>query len=109
MSYQIGKGESSISLNTKEHSLVFLDAMRGLAAVYVMIGHARWLLWEGYQRGLAKDPDKTFHPDISFLIMGGDYFLSAFCVAYFMVSKKGSLCDGQKNSNGWVIALTLYT
>lgn len=28
-------------------SLLFLDGLRGLAALYVMIGHARWLLWEG--------------------------------------------------------------
>lgn len=27
--------------------LDFLDGMRGLAALYVVIGHARWLLWEG--------------------------------------------------------------
>ncbi|MDT5271699.1 MAG: hypothetical protein QOH49_3885 [Acidobacteriota bacterium] len=25
--------------------------MRGLAALYVMVGHARWLLWEGYATG----------------------------------------------------------
>ena len=29
--------------------LAFLDGLRGLAAFYVMIGHARWLLWEGHQ------------------------------------------------------------
>src|SRR5665647_3307561 len=29
-------------------SLLFLDGLRGLAAFYVMVGHARWLLWEGY-------------------------------------------------------------
>lgn len=28
--------------------LVFLDGLRGLAALYVMVGHARWVLWEGY-------------------------------------------------------------
>lgn len=29
------------------HSLLFLDGLRGIAALYVMIGHARWFLWEG--------------------------------------------------------------
>jgi peptidoglycan/LPS O-acetylase OafA/YrhL len=28
-------------------SLAFLDGLRGLAALYVATGHARWLLWEG--------------------------------------------------------------
>ena len=31
--------------------LKFLDGLRGIAALYVMIGHARFLLWEGYQHG----------------------------------------------------------
>ena len=26
-----------------------MDGLRGLAAFYVLVGHARWLLWEGYQ------------------------------------------------------------
>lgn len=34
-----------------EGSLVFLDGLRGLSAFYVMVGHARWLLWEGYSKG----------------------------------------------------------
>jgi peptidoglycan/LPS O-acetylase OafA/YrhL len=28
--------------------LKVLDGIRGLAAAYVMVGHARWLLWEGH-------------------------------------------------------------
>ncbi|TXJ23447.1 MAG: acyltransferase [Chitinophagaceae bacterium] len=32
----------------KNQSIIFLDGLRGLAALYVMIGHARWLLWEGW-------------------------------------------------------------
>lgn len=31
-----------------KHSLKFLDGLRGLAALYVVVGHARWLLWEGF-------------------------------------------------------------
>ena len=35
---------------------MFLDGLRGLAAFYVMVGHARWLLWEGYAEGFQKHP-----------------------------------------------------
>lgn len=34
--------------------LYFLDGLRGLAAFYVVVGHARWLLWEGYSTGFLK-------------------------------------------------------
>jgi peptidoglycan/LPS O-acetylase OafA/YrhL len=34
--------------------LLFLDGLRGLAAFYVMVLHARWLLWEGYSEGFQK-------------------------------------------------------
>lgn len=37
--------------------LYFLDGLRGLSALYVVIGHARWLLWEGYQ-GYKSHPDQ---------------------------------------------------
>ena len=33
-----------------------MDGLRGLAAFYVMVGHARWLLWEGYTDGFQKHP-----------------------------------------------------
>lgn len=39
--------------------LIFLDGLRGLAALYVMIGHARWLLWEGFQQYSAHSADYT--------------------------------------------------
>lgn len=32
-----------------QDSLAFLDGLRGLAAVWVMLHHARWLLWEGWE------------------------------------------------------------
>lgn len=37
---------ANIQATTK--NLKFLDSLRGFAAIYVMLGHARWLLWEGY-------------------------------------------------------------
>jgi peptidoglycan/LPS O-acetylase OafA/YrhL len=36
-------------------SLSVLDALRGFAALYVMFGHARWLLWIGYQDYVASE------------------------------------------------------
>ncbi len=38
-------------------SLRFLDGLRGLAALYVMVGHARWLLWEGFTEGYMHHPE----------------------------------------------------
>lgn len=38
--------------------LLFLDGLRGLAAVFVMLHHARWLLWEGMAEGYSLHPEK---------------------------------------------------
>jgi len=35
----------------------FLDILRGLAAFYVLVGHAKWLLWEGYTEGYKNHPE----------------------------------------------------
>jgi peptidoglycan/LPS O-acetylase OafA/YrhL len=40
-----------------ETDLLFMDGLRGLAAFYVMTGHARWLLWEGYSEGFRHHPE----------------------------------------------------
>jgi peptidoglycan/LPS O-acetylase OafA/YrhL len=37
-----------LMMKSNPQSLLFLDGLRGLAAIYVVIGHARWLLWEGF-------------------------------------------------------------
>ncbi len=44
-------------MSTKENRLEFFDILRGIAALVVMIGHARWLLWEGYFNGFLKHPE----------------------------------------------------
>ncbi len=38
--------------------IAFLDGLRGLAALYVMLGHARWLLWEGFSEGYVTHPER---------------------------------------------------
>jgi peptidoglycan/LPS O-acetylase OafA/YrhL len=57
------KAEAPPSENARLRSgssskLAALDGMRGLAACYVMLGHARWLLWEGYSEGYLHHPDR---------------------------------------------------
>jgi peptidoglycan/LPS O-acetylase OafA/YrhL len=48
-----------------------------LAAFYVMVGHARWLLWEGYGEGFLKHPESyTFAHKL--LV----YFFSLFKYGY---------------------------
>jgi peptidoglycan/LPS O-acetylase OafA/YrhL len=37
--------------------LPFLDGLRGLAALYVVIFHARWLMWEGFTEGYSRHPE----------------------------------------------------
>lgn len=38
-------------------STTFLDGLRGLAALYVVLHHLRYLLHEGYNRGFARHPE----------------------------------------------------
>jgi len=60
-------------MENKRSSLQFLDGIRGLAALYVMIGHARWLLWEGFTQGYILHPQQY-----SLLNKSLMYFFSAF-------------------------------
>lgn len=41
----------------RARDLPFLDGLRGFAALYVMMFHARWLLWEGFVSGYLQHPD----------------------------------------------------
>ncbi len=54
-------------------NLAFLDGLRGIAAAIVMIGHVRWLLWEGYSEGFLKHPGQYSAPEKVLV-----YFLSIF-------------------------------
>ena len=63
----------------KSNNLLFLDGLRGIAAFYVLVGHSRWLLWEGYSGyQLHKQQYSGFE---KFLV----YFLSLFKYGHEMV------------------------
>lgn len=48
---------SSVQTKTLLNTSI-LNGLRGLAALYVLIGHARWLLWEGYSEGYLHHPER---------------------------------------------------
>ena len=50
-----------------------LDVLRGVAALYVLIGHARWLLWEGYSEGF-KLHSEMYDPFHTILVYGFSVF-----------------------------------
>jgi hypothetical protein len=64
---------------SNKNNLVFLDGLRVIAAFYVMVGHARWLLWEGLAE-FQKHPN-TY----SFIARLEIYFLSLFKYGHEMV------------------------
>jgi peptidoglycan/LPS O-acetylase OafA/YrhL len=59
------------------HELLFLDGLRGLAALYVMMGHARLLVWEGFNEGYVKHPE-SYNAFNTMLV----YFFSFFATKY---------------------------
>src|SRR2546421_5018684 len=71
-------------------SLVVLDALRGLAALYVMLGHARWLLWAGYHGYVASSGRVLGHllaASSEVLRFGHQavllfFLISGFCIHY---------------------------
>ncbi len=78
----------------KKNDLLFLDTLRGLAAIYVMIGHARWLLWEGYSEGFVKHPEqyskfnKCLAYGFSFFKYGHEVVLFFFVLSGFVIHLK---------------------
>ncbi len=77
--------------------LMFLDGLRGLAALYVMIGHSRWLLWEGYSEGYLKHPDqynlvgKFFVYFLSLFTFGHEAVLFFFILSGLVIHLKYSM------------------
>ena len=76
--------------------LFFLDALRGIAALIVMIGHARWLLWEGYSEGFVKHPQdyslvgKVFVYVFSVFRYGHQAVMFFFILSGFLIHLKYS-------------------
>jgi len=77
--------------------LAFLDGLRGLAALYVMIGHSRWLLWEGYSEGFLKHPGeysvfgKTMVYFLSLFTYGHEAVLFFFVLSGLVIHLKYSV------------------
>jgi len=67
--------------------ILFLDGLRGIAALYVLIGHARWLLWEGYENGYKLHPEKYNSLDkcLMYLFAGFKYG-HEFVLFFFVLS-----------------------
>lgn len=58
-------------MNTNNYNLKSLHILRGLAALYVLIGHARWLLWEGYAAYLKHSNSYTIIEKICLYVLSG--------------------------------------
>jgi len=68
-----------------------LNVLRGLAALYVVIGHCRWLLWEGYTNGFKLHPeiysmiDKIFVYGFSLFAYGHEAVMLFFVLSGFVI------------------------
>ncbi len=69
-------------------SLQFLDGLRGLAALFVTLHHARLLLWEGYSSGYQKHPE-TYSPFMKFMALGMSIFKEGHAAVLFFFVLSG--------------------
>jgi len=74
-----------------KENLKNLDALRGIAACYVLIHHCRWLLWEGFETGYSKHPEtynwfnKIFVYLMSAFKFGNEAVLFFFVLSGFVI------------------------
>jgi len=77
--------------DTRETTLLYLNTLRGIAAIYVMVGHSRWLLWEGYNLGFLRHPEAYSYFDtflvyfFSFFIFGHQAVIFFFVLSGFVI------------------------
>jgi len=91
--------KTTASINTS-----ILNGIRGLAALYVLIGHARWLLWEGYIEGYLLHPQSYNQASkilVSLLAFFGKghvavilfFVLSGFVIHYSIIKREKNKLD----------------
>jgi peptidoglycan/LPS O-acetylase OafA/YrhL len=90
----------------KMKKLQFLEGLRGLAAVYVMIHHARWFLWVDYSNDYLKNPNnfsvfqKSLIYILSLFIYGHQAVIFFFILSGFVIHLKYSQ-NLQSNNTGF--------
>jgi peptidoglycan/LPS O-acetylase OafA/YrhL len=73
--------------NKHPKEILFLDGLRGLAALYVLIHHARWLLWEGYEEGfLIYKETYTFFEKMNVYLFSAFKFGHEAVLIFFVLS-----------------------
>jgi peptidoglycan/LPS O-acetylase OafA/YrhL len=70
---------------TANYDLRILDGLRGLAALYVLLGHARFLLWEGYSAGYIHHPDQYTALGKAIVYASGAFIFGHQAVLLFFV------------------------
>lgn len=76
--------KKEISLKN-DPALKMLDILRGLAAFYVMMAHARWILWEGYSSGYILHPEQYNIFDKSIMYLFSAFKYGHLAVIFFFV------------------------
>ncbi|HXA01677.1 MAG TPA: acyltransferase [Cytophagaceae bacterium] len=95
----------NLKYGQRPKEILFLDGLRGLAAIYVLIHHARWLLWEGYNEGYLLHPQSyTFFDKISVHLFslfkyGHEAVLLFFVLSGFVIHLRYSLSIKSEGSS----------
>lgn len=94
---------ATMTLTKHKVNFVILDALRGLAALYVCIAHARGLMWIGMKGYLTAHPYSTWHWSDYFLAgMMASTKLSAEFVIFFFVLSGFSIAHSLSSGSKYV-------
>jgi len=94
----------SLTNHTAYTKLGGLEALRGFAAIYVLIHHARWFLWAGYTNGYLKQPgsfnlfNKALVYFFSLFIYGHEAVIFFFVLSGFAIHLKYSISIKQNGN-----------